>query len=112
VIKRCVQGEEYIQLVASSLAGYWFVVKDEKEAGISKRMENFIKAERHKVERIKHYCKHFDEIRQCKHGHQMGIIHRLPDNEYFCHCLLCGCEGGHSKDIDEAVSLWNEEAGL
>jgi len=81
---------------------------------MSKRMENFLKKKRHEVVRIAYYFEHYDEIRKCKHGHGMDITHRTGHNEngkldeFFCHCLLCGCEGGHSKDIDEAVRIWNE----
>jgi hypothetical protein len=110
VIKRCIQSKYHIHLVCKSVKGYWFIVKNESEAGMSKRMENFIKKERHIIERIEYYSKHPEAIRQCKHGHMMDITHRtsLTVDEYFCHCLLCGCEGGHSKDIDEAVRIWNK----
>jgi hypothetical protein len=113
VIEVIEQGKRQIKL-AWRFSGCWFIIHEdeEDEAGISKRMKNFIKKKRHEIERIEFYSKHPNAIRRCKHGHMMDITHRtcrkLKTDEYFCCCLLCGCEGGHSKYIDEAVGLWNE----
>jgi hypothetical protein len=115
VIGRYIQGKAHIQLACKSFHGQWVIVQNENEAGMSKRMANFIKIKRHEFERIEYYSKHLDEIRQCEHGHMMAIMHRTGKNpkidEFFCHCLLCGCEGGHSNDIDEVVKVWNEAGG-
>jgi hypothetical protein len=115
VIERYIDGKAHAHLACKSFSSYWFIVKRESEAGMSKRMENFIQKKRHEYERIEHYSKHPETIRQCEHGHMMAITHRTGKkpkiDEFFCHCLLCGCEGGHSNDIDEAVKFWNEAGG-
>jgi hypothetical protein len=50
VIERVVEGKPYVHLVCKSVSGGWFIVKNEREAGMSKRMENFMQKRRNENE--------------------------------------------------------------